>query len=80
MVIEIQIDERVYTAFCEEYIVFSVLFCPWISNVPSAILLFQFTMNYQELLVGVNIGTNTTQHSLREFKASKIIFISKTGF
>ena len=27
-----------------------------ISNVPSAILLSQFTTNYQQLLLGVNIG------------------------
>ena len=34
----------------------SVLSCQVISNVPSAILLSQFTQNYQDLLVGVNIG------------------------
>ena len=34
----------------------SVLSCQCISNVPSAILLSQFTENYRELLVGVNIG------------------------
>ena len=34
----------------------SVLSCQFISNVPSAILLSQFTENYHELLVGVNIG------------------------
>lgn len=37
-------------------LVFSILSCQVISNVPSAILLSQFTGNYQELLVGVNIG------------------------
>ena len=35
---------------------FSVLSCQVISNVPSAILLSQFTENYRELLLGVNIG------------------------
>lgn len=35
---------------------FSVLSCQIISNVPSAILLSQFTTNYAELLLGVNIG------------------------
>lgn len=30
--------------------------CQFISNVPSAILLSQFTQNYADLLVGVNIG------------------------
>ena len=34
----------------------SVLSCQVISNVPSAILLSQFTGNYRELLLGVNIG------------------------
>lgn len=34
----------------------SVFSCQIISNVPSAILLSQFTGNYRELLVGVNIG------------------------
>lgn len=34
----------------------SVLSCQVISNVPSAILLSQFTNNYPALLVGVNIG------------------------
>ena len=35
---------------------FSVLSCQVISNVPSAILLSQFTENYRALLLGVNIG------------------------
>lgn len=34
----------------------SILSCQCISNVPSAILLSQFTENYAPLLVGVNIG------------------------
>lgn len=34
----------------------SVLSCQCISNVPSAILLSQFTDNYADLLIGVNIG------------------------
>lgn len=37
-------------------LLFSVVSCQFISNVPSAILLSQFTNNYRELLVGVNIG------------------------
>ncbi len=37
-------------------LLFSVTSCQFISNVPSAILLSQFTENYQDLLVGVNIG------------------------
>ena len=34
----------------------SILSCQVISNVPSAILLSQFTTNYKHLLLGVNIG------------------------
>lgn len=37
-------------------LLFSILSCQVISNVPSAILLSQFTTNYKALLVGVNIG------------------------
>ena len=37
-------------------LLFSVVSCQCISNVPSAILLSQFTNNYADLLVGVNIG------------------------
>ena len=37
-------------------LLFSALSCQVISNVPSAILLSQFTANYRDLLLGVNIG------------------------
>ena len=37
-------------------LLFSALSCQFISNVPSAILLSQFTDNYTDLLWGVNIG------------------------
>jgi len=37
-------------------LLFSIISCQMISNVPSAILLSQFTNNYRELLEGVNIG------------------------
>ena len=37
-------------------LLFSVLSCQVISNVPSAILLSHFTTNYPALLIGVNIG------------------------
>ncbi len=37
-------------------LVFSSLSCQCISNVPSAVLLSQFTDNWRDLLVGVNIG------------------------
>lgn len=38
----------------------SVLSCQVISNVPSAVLLSQFTGNYRDLLIGVNIGGTGT--------------------
>ncbi len=41
-------------------LVFSVLSCQVISNVPSAILLSQFTTDYHSLLLGVNIGGTGT--------------------
>jgi len=34
----------------------TIISCQFISNVPSAILLSQFTENYKDLLLGVNIG------------------------
>lgn len=37
-------------------LIVSIFSCQIISNVPSAILLSQFTTNYPQLLVGVNIG------------------------
>lgn len=38
----------------------SIMSCQFISNVPSAVLLSQFTQNYKELLLGVNIGGTGT--------------------
>lgn len=37
-------------------LLFSTISCQFISNVPSAILLSQFTEDYHDLLLGVNIG------------------------
>jgi Na+/H+ antiporter NhaD/arsenite permease-like protein len=37
-------------------LLFSIISCQFISNVPSAILLSQFTTDYKDLLLGVNIG------------------------
>ena len=37
-------------------LLFSVVSCQFISNVPSAVLLSNFTADYPSLLVGVNIG------------------------
>ena len=41
-------------------LIFSTVSCQFISNVPSAILLSQFTENYRDLLIGVNIGGVST--------------------
>ncbi len=57
-------------------LVFSAMSCQCISNVPSAILLSQFTGNYSELLVGVNIGGAGT---LIASLASLITFREYTG-
>ncbi len=53
----IDIVQRVFQFLLEKStLIFSVLSCQIISNVPSAILLSQFTDNYPDLLLGVNIG------------------------
>ena len=44
------------TLLAKDTLAFSTLSCQFISNVPSAILLSQFTDNYRALLIGVNIG------------------------
>lgn len=44
----------------KDTLLFSALSCQIISNVPSAILLSQFTENWRSLLVGVNIGGTGT--------------------
>ena len=53
----IEIVRNFFSALLEKStLLFSVVSCQCISNVPSAILLSQFTENYRELLVGVNVG------------------------
>ena len=53
----IDLVRNVFSSLLEKStLLFSVVSCQFISNVPSAILLSQFTENYRELLVGVNIG------------------------
>ena len=53
----IQVVKDLFSYFLEKStLLFSVVSCQVISNVPSAILLSQFTENYRELLLGVNIG------------------------
>lgn len=53
----IDVVREAFSALLEKStLLVSVLSCQVISNVPSSILLSQFTDNYAELLVGVNIG------------------------
>jgi hypothetical protein len=53
----IPLIQRAFKALLDKNtLLVSVLSCQVISNVPSAILLSQFTGNYTELLLGVNIG------------------------
>ena len=53
----IQLIRHIFSSLLDKStLLFSILSCQFISNVPSAILLSQFTENYRELLLGVNIG------------------------
>ena len=53
----IEIVRDFFSALLDKSVLWvSALSCQVISNVPSAILLSQFTDNYRELLLGVNIG------------------------
>ncbi len=54
------VRELFSTLLHKNTLVVSTLSCQVISNVPSAILLSQFTNNYADLLVGVNIGGTGT--------------------
>lgn len=51
-----QVREFFSSLLSKNTLFFSALSCQFISNVPSAILLSQFTQNYRDLLVGVNVG------------------------
>ena len=49
--------EKIFsTLLAKNTMLFSILSCQFISNVPTAILLSQFTTDYAHLLIGVNIG------------------------
>ncbi len=50
------VRELMTSLLSKDTLLFSSLSCQVISNVPSAVLLSQFTSNYKSLLVGVNIG------------------------
>lgn len=57
----IDVVNNIFSALLEKNtLIVSALSCQFISNVPSAILLSQFTQNYADLLVGVNIGGTGT--------------------
>lgn len=53
----IEVVRQLFSSLMEKSaLLTSTISCQFISNVPSSILLSQFTDNYRELLVGVNIG------------------------
>lgn len=53
----VEVVQKIFGYLLEKStLLFSIISCQFISNVPSAILLSQFTSNYKDLLVGVNIG------------------------
>lgn len=53
----VELVQKLFSGILEKStLLVSALSCQVISNVPSAILLSQFTDNWRELLVGVNIG------------------------
>lgn len=53
----IEIVQKIFSFLLgKSTLLFTILSCQLISNVPSAILLSQFTGNYTDLLLGVNIG------------------------
>jgi len=57
----IPVIKEIISSFLEKStLITSVISCQIISNVPSAILLSEFTTNYKELLMGVNIGGTGT--------------------
>ena len=54
------INELISSLLEKDTLIVSILSCQFISNVPSAILLSRFTMDYPALLLGVNIGGTGT--------------------
>lgn len=54
------VNEVISALLAKDTLLVSVLSCQGISNVPSAILLSQFTEDYRSLLLGVNIGGTGT--------------------
>ena len=54
------VNSFISSFLAKDTLIVSVLSCQAISNVPSAILLSRFTMDYRALLMGVNIGGTGT--------------------
>lgn len=54
------VNEVISALLAKDALLVSVLSCQGISNVPTAILLSQFTEDYRSLLLGVNIGGTGT--------------------
>ena len=54
------VNEVISSLLAKDTLLVSVLSCQGISNVPTAILLSQFTEDYRSLLLGVNIGGTGT--------------------
>jgi Na+/H+ antiporter NhaD/arsenite permease-like protein len=54
------VNEVISSLLAKDTLLVSVLSCQGISNVPTAILLSQFTEDYHSLLLGVNIGGTGT--------------------
>ncbi|MBE6692244.1 MAG: citrate transporter [Ruminococcaceae bacterium] len=50
------VREMISALLAKNTLLFSVISCQFISNVPSAVLLSNFTTDYPSLLIGVNIG------------------------
>ena len=70
------VNELLSYLLSKNMLLFSTISCQFISNVPSAILLSHFTLDYKALLLGVNIGgTGTLIASL----ASLITFRNYLG-
>lgn len=54
------IEKAISSLLTKSTLFVSLVSCQFISNVPTAILLSKFTLNYKELLLGVNIGGTGT--------------------
>ena len=76
------ISEMFSNLLSKDPLIVSILSCQFISNVPTAILLSQFTNDYTSLLLGVNIGSAGTLisslASLITFSEFNVLYPDKT--